>query len=225
MIDGFNPDDSEKVLYTLASMIGPIMPQSGVRKGQFFDITDIKPRKNGEAESSMDAGAFRTHSEKAWDENSPDVIATFCVDPGEGGGEFFVVNALEEFNRLSNHEQNVLKTHDVFFPPPGFNKRNGYNGYAGRVLEKTKDGGVRIRFNAKSMDAAAPESDLGNALHSLYELFEENKKEITGQPGMLVAVNNNIMVHGRNAIKGGVNSCRIWKRMWFTNAQKYDNAM
>jgi hypothetical protein len=173
----------------------------------------------------MDAGPFRVHSEKAWDENAPDVIATFCVNPGEEGGEFFVVNALEAFNRLSDHEQNVLKTHDVFFPSPGFNKRNGYNGYTGHVLERTEDGGVRIRFNAKVMDANHPESDLGNALRSLYVRFEANKEEITGQTGRLIALDNNIMGHGRNAIKGGINSSRVWKRIWFTNAKKYENAM
>ena len=198
-------DDPHGWVLAFSRELGAVVPQYGQ------DVVEIRPKEGAAANGPFGMGAFPLHTDGIFrrDGLCPDLVVMLCVRPGEGG-EHLTVDArrvIEGLRGATAGRLEDLLTGTITFLPAGSVPTGTEAGRVFAVAPKTEPvsdlyGGPilqpatrRLRYSTTLMTPMHPEfaafsAALNQAAAPLPDI----------RTGTLWVVDNNRMLHGREAI-------------------------
>jgi hypothetical protein len=215
IVNGFSPiKDPRKLEFLLRAVRAKISPQTGINKENFKSLSFTrvfvapKPEKEGEdIQISLTNSALPPHTDSAYSLLPHEMVVFHCVEADETGGRSFMIPIDDVLQNLS--EEVIARLSDPVYPfgegqyPIICGDRNAtfiryYN------IQLQQDAIAELPDFTEAHRSALDILDALLTKESLYQRFHL-------QPGQILFMNNQRVLHGRTALTEGTH--RVLYRM------------
>jgi alpha-ketoglutarate-dependent taurine dioxygenase len=168
-------------------------------------VMNLRPRKGADLTSYAGTGGVDLHSDRSYVAAPPRFIAMMCVTAGTNGGVPVISDAWKALNDLDRGTIEELQAARFDFKFAADSERVGYRGPV--LSQAGRNYNVRFR-----KDLITQKSD--KAIAAFSEAVKKYAVRLSVSPGTVWILDNYRMLHGRTAIRDGLRSSRLLKRVY-----------
>ena len=207
----------------LCKLLGTLSPQDD--KGHLMkEVTVVA----GSAYDVLSTVSHRGRAEMLPHSDSAEIVSLMCVNPAIIGGETKLVSSMKVHELLQRKAPDALEHLYRNLPIDVSGKAADVDGggYIRRPVFEMSGGRIRCHYNRRRINEGARkageqfEADIGAALDLMDTIVgsPELIHEVTLQCGDNLLINNDFILHGRNAYRDFQEDCavRLLLRVWLT---------
>jgi hypothetical protein len=214
VVTGFSPiEDPRKLEFLLRAVRAKISPQTGINKENFKSLSFTKvsvapPSSGGEAtQLSLTHSALPPHTDSAYDLLPHEMVVFHCVEADENGGKTFMIPLEDVLQRLSDSV--IARLQDPVYP---FGEGRYPIICGDRNAPFIRYYNVQLQHDSMAECLEFTEAHR-SALDTLDTLLTQDElyQRFHLQPGQILFMHNQKVLHGRTALSKGTS--RILYRM------------
>jgi alpha-ketoglutarate-dependent taurine dioxygenase len=168
-------------------------------------IMRLRPRKGADLTSYAGTGRVDLHSDRSYVADPPRFISMMCITVGNSGGTPVISDAWKSLNDLDRETIEELQSASFSFKMAADSNRIGYSG---PVISQSNER-YNIRFRKDLITQKT-----NKAIEAFSEAVKKYAVRLSVSPGTIWILDNYRMLHGRTAIRGGLESNRFLKRVY-----------
>ncbi len=195
--------------------LGGRIPHKHDRNGVVSLIADpgVYPDRDDVLRPQSDNGPQAPHTDGAFTERPPVLMALYCVRKAVHGGDTILVDMGEAMRAVPQEDLNGLYLPDAMFVSRGGNVT------VQPVFKKTLRGRHLARFSNHEYNESEPLNTGAESGFQIVDTFlknPDNQTKITLQPGDLIVIDNTRTAHGRTRFDDDEENRRHLLRRWGT---------